>query len=250
MNIRQQLGILRSRIMYYWKPNNKRRLMKFYSQFVQSGDLCFDIGAHLGNRTNAWLHLGAKVVSVEPQPACIAYLKRHLSHNPHMTLLEKAVGNEPGKLPLFVSELTPTITTLAGEEWRDTMAEKTSFHVQWDREVEVEVTTLDELIAEFGLPVFCKIDVEDFELEVLKGLSQALPSLSFEYFSPTMDRALACIDRLDELGVYQYNWSFGESQRLESEAWLSGSEIKATLGAYSTEDPSGDVYARLVQIPA
>ena len=71
MNLRERLGIFRSVAMYYWKPFNKRRLKRFYAQFIQPGDLCFDLGAHLGNRANAWLALGAKIVAVEPQPSCV-----------------------------------------------------------------------------------------------------------------------------------------------------------------------------------
>ena len=81
MNVREQLGILRSRIMYYAKPRNRQRLMRFYAPFVPAGSLCFDIGAHLGNRSDAWLRLGAKVVAIEPQPACIRFLKKHFLKN-------------------------------------------------------------------------------------------------------------------------------------------------------------------------
>ena len=73
--IRSKLGLWRSILIYYWKPFNESRLKQFYGQFITKGDLCFDVGAHLGNRSNAWLKLGAKVVAVEPQPQCIRYLE-------------------------------------------------------------------------------------------------------------------------------------------------------------------------------
>jgi hypothetical protein len=40
----------------------------FYGQFVRPGNLCFDIGANIGTKTEMLLALGAKVVSIEPQP--------------------------------------------------------------------------------------------------------------------------------------------------------------------------------------
>ena len=46
------------------------------------------------------------------------------------------------------------------------------------------MTTLDTLVAEYGEPAFCKIDVEGFEVEALKGLSRPLRALSFEYGPP------------------------------------------------------------------
>jgi len=244
-NIRKKLGVLRSILMYYWKPFNKKRLMEFYADFVKEGDLCFDIGAHLGNRTNAWEALGAKVVALEPQPQCMAYLKNHFGNSKQVTLLKQAVGATEGQATFYVSELTPTISTMATEDWRQAMTDNTSFKVTWDESLEVSVVTLDQLIEQYGMPDFCKIDVEDFEVEVLKGLSVPLPSLSFEYYTPTLFRVFECMDLLDDLAEYQYNWSFGESQVFNSEQWLSSAEMRQIFEGYTKEDRSGDVYAVL-----
>ncbi|MEO1451946.1 MAG: FkbM family methyltransferase, partial [Bacteroidota bacterium] len=216
--------MLRSKAMYYWKPFNRRRLMRHYGQFVKPGALCFDVGAHLGNRSDAWLGLEAQVVAVEPQPACIKYLENRFGDHNRFTLVKKAIAAQAGTAHLQVSLLTPTITTLADEGWRQKMQDATSFHVQWDQQVAVETLTLDQLIATHGLPQFCKIDVEDFEVEALKGLSQPIPTISIEYFIPTLERAYSCLDLIDALGPYKYNWSFGESQHFQSETWLSGPE--------------------------
>ncbi len=243
--IRQKLGILRSVAMYYWKPFNKKRLTNFYNAFVKKGDLCFDIGAHLGNRTNAWAALGAKVVAVDPQPQCMRYLEQKFSSNPNVVLLQKAVANEPGKASFHISELTPTVSTMAAKEWQNKIDDHTSFKVTWDETISVEVITLDQLIATYGLPDFCKIDVEDFEVQVLQGLSTAIPSLSLEYFTPTLFRVFECMDLLDDLGDYEYNWSYGESQILNAEKWLSTKEMRIVFDGYTSEDRSGDIYARI-----
>ena len=75
LSLRERLGMLRSIAAYYWKPFNKRKLMRFYSQFVKPDTLCFDLGAHVGNRTNAWAALGATIIAIEPQPICMNYMK-------------------------------------------------------------------------------------------------------------------------------------------------------------------------------
>ena len=203
--INKYLGIFRSILIYYWKPFNKRKLKRFYSQFIQPNDLCFDIGAHLGNRSDAWLSMGAKVVAVEPQPACISFLKKKLSKFEQFTLIEKAVGKEKGQAVLHISSLTPTVTTLANDDWRAMINDSSGFEVSWDKTLEVEVITLNDLIHQYGLPVFCKIDVENFELEVLQGLDFAIPTLSLEFFSKTPELTLACIKRLEEMGPYEFN---------------------------------------------
>ena len=50
----------------------------FYGVFLLPGDLCFDIGANLGNRTRCFRHLGCEVVSVEPQTFCFKIGRAHV----------------------------------------------------------------------------------------------------------------------------------------------------------------------------
>ena len=57
-------------------------LAGFYSTFVSTGDLCFDIGANYGNRTKVFLRLGARVVAVEPQPSCCQVLPPSMAPTP------------------------------------------------------------------------------------------------------------------------------------------------------------------------
>ena len=67
------------------------------------------------------------------------------------------------------------------------------------------------------MPRFVKIDVEGHEVEVLAGLSQPVPALSFECVPAVRDVALGCIDRLEALageGCYLYGVSLGERLRL------------------------------------
>jgi hypothetical protein len=118
--------------------------------------------------------------------------------------------------------------------------------VRWEEEVTVTVTTLDALISRFGVPAFCKIDVEGFEAEVLAGLSQPLHLISFEYIPAARSIALACITRLGELGDYRYNWTRGEEHHWQSSAWVSGDELKIKLEAMPIDGASGDIFARQV----
>jgi FkbM family methyltransferase len=216
--------------------------------FIGKNDLCFDIGAHLGNRSDAWLQLGANVIALEPQPSCINFLDKRFGHEKQFTLIKKAVGKAPGTATLHISSLTPTVTTLADAEWRNMINDDTSFNVEWDESVEVPVITLDSLIETYGIPVFCKIDVENFELEVLLGLSTTIPALSIEFFKETMDITFSCIERLNTLGDYEYNWSFGESQKMDSINWVDGDTAKNKLSNLSSDKAaSGDLYARLRQ---
>jgi len=120
-------------------------------------------------------------------------------------------------------------------------------HVRCDTTVSVTVTTLDSLITQYGKPAFCKIDVEGNELEVLRGLSQPIRALSFEYTPSAINIALDCIEQLNHLGPYEFNWKpakFGESYRLQSANWLNSHEMATQLQSLPVNANSGDVYAR------
>lgn len=243
--LRERLGLWRSLVMYYGIPGRQSRMRRCYGQFIQPGDLCFEIGAHVGNRLQAWRALGAEIVAAEPQPLLMETLKRRYGQDTKITLLEEAIGAEPGEASLFISTRTPTVTTLS-KDWISNVQKDPSFKdVQWDREVTVPVTTLDALIDQHGEPRFCKIDVEGFELAVLQGLSRPITALSFEYIPASIDIALACIARLEELGQYEYNLSPGETHLLKYHSWLTPEAMVKELEA--TKEGSGDVYARRLE---
>ncbi|MES2603318.1 MAG: FkbM family methyltransferase [Pseudomonadota bacterium] len=242
---RERLGVWRSLLMYYGVPGRFARMQRFYAQFIQRGDLCFDIGAHVGNRLRVWDALGARMVAVEPQPALLRCLQRFFGGKHHIVLVDQAIGAEPGNATLHISSRTPTVTTLSQQWIGDVKKDKSFNAVEWDQQITVPVTTLDALIAVHGVPVFCKIDVEGFELEVLRGLTQPIATLSFEYIPASMAVALGCVERLEQLGRYEYNYSPGETHRLQEVRWLNAQEMLTVLR--SINHGSGDVYARLLR---
>lgn len=243
-DLKSRLGLLRSRAIYLWKPFSRRRLCRFYSQFVRPGDLTFDIGAHLGSRSRAFLDLGARVVALEPQPLCAACLRKRWDGERRFTLVHQAVGAQPGKACLHLNRSNPTISTLSPAAWRAAMAAAAARRERWDGRIEVDVITLDRLIETYGVPAFCKIDVEGFEAQVLAGLSRPLPALSFEFVSVETAGAQACLRRLTALGRYQFNWSLRERLRLESPDWVDASRVARMLGGLGAAAVSGDIYAR------
>ena len=243
--MRASLGLLRS-LVVYWRPGRQAGLRRMYAPFVGPGDLVFDVGAHLGDRTAAFAALGARVVALEPQPSLVPWLRRLVGSRPGVMLRAEAVGREAGTATLAVSRANPTVSTLA-EAWRETLALRNrSFEgVLWDASVDVPVTTLDALIDEYGLPAFCKIDVEGHEAEVLAGLGRAIPALSVEFVSGTHDVTRACFDRLARLGDYEYNVIPGEKRRFVFDHWQERAELEAWLDGGADGATSGDVYARL-----
>src|SRR5205814_8642615 len=111
-------------------------------------------------------------------------------------------------------------------------------------QIEVVVTTLDQLIERFGMPAFIKLDVEGSEPAVLAGLSRAIRTLSFEYLPRAVTNVERSLARLTTLGDYRFNWSAGESFRLRRETWMTDRELLDALASPEGQRRSGDVYAR------
>ena len=227
--------------------HHQRKMLSFYSQFIKKGDLCFDVGAHVGNRTEVFLKLKAKVVCVEPQDECIKILQKRF-RNKNVVLVNKGLAAKDGELKLSICERANTISTMS-EKWKLAVKSSGRFSsYKWTKSRMVPVTTLDALIKKYGLPVFCKIDVEGFESSVLTGLSQPIPYLSFEFTREFFDDAKPCINHLLSLGYVRFNCSLGESTQMLFRTWVTSKELCQKLDKMMIDDNFlwGDIYARFL----
>jgi FkbM family methyltransferase len=238
-------GFGRSLLIYYGQPWRIAAMRRHYAALIEPGDLVFDIGAHVGNHTRALARLGARVVAIEPQPQLARWLRWLFHGDQRLTVVEAALGARPGKASLYPSPRTPTVATLSAD-WIAAVGSATSFAgVRWEAPLEVPVTTLDALIEQHGLPRFCKIDVEGFEAEILRGLSQPIPLLSFEYVPAAIAIACEAVSLLAALGPYRFNATVGERRSFLWSEWQEAAPTLAWLRERRPEERSGDVYARL-----
>jgi FkbM family methyltransferase len=243
--LRTLLGVLRSLRIYHGDRKRHAAMDRLYAQFVQPGDLVFDIGAHVGDRVAAFRRLGARVVAVEPQPALARTLRLLFCLSRKVAVEAVAVGREAGTTVLRLNIDNPTVSTASGD-FIQAADGAPGWHGQaWTREITVPVATLDHLIARHGMPAFIKIDVEGFEAEALHGLTRTVPALSFEFTTIQRDVAQAALKRCQALGLLRYNAALGESQTLAHEDWQSADEIARWLATLPVEANSGDIYARL-----
>jgi len=246
------LGLYNRWLLYREKhfPNKQMVGMRsVYSQFVTPGTLCFDIGANMGSRIASLLTLGAKVVALEPQEQCLVELHKLYKNKP-VTIIGKGVGAVNEVKKFYVSS-NPLVSSFS-EEWIEGMSKKLTKD-RWDKTVQMEIVTLDSLIAEYGKPGFIKIDTEGFELEVLKGLTQPVPSLSFEYTIPEPgNKTVLCIDRINELYNNKaiFNICRDEEYKMKFPEWISGAELKKLIESpeFTTANFGnyGDIYVKAV----
>lgn len=205
---------------------------------IRPGDLVFDIGAHVGGKVAVYLAEGARVVCVEPQPQCVAELRQRFGNAPRVTIVPMGLGAREGTLTLSICSGSSVLSTF-NEEWkRGRFAEHT-----WDQQLAVEVSTLDRLIERLGMPRYCKIDVEGFELEVLTGLSHPMPFLSIEYAMEFRSATEQCVRRLDALGYQRFNVSPADTGRLALPEWCTSARLVEWLAAEADPLAWGDIYA-------
>ncbi len=204
------------------------------SQFVKAGDLTFDVGANVGERTEILQSLGASVVAFEPQPICAREVAAR--GNERVTVIQKAVGETEGTAQLHLKADNVLASLIPDWQGREDIGVLT-----------VSVITLDKAIDRFGLPAFCKIDVEGFEVQVLRGLSHPIPAVSLEYHCDArgIERVKECLDLLSKLGTYRVNLIGYESAVLLSSNWLPVPEFIKSFPDSAKGNFWGDLFAKI-----
>jgi hypothetical protein len=91
-SILNQLGLYSPARHLYQRtsPSRRRERAKsraFYANLIAPGDLCFDVGAKVGQSTEALTACGAKVIAIEPNPLCLPVLEWQFGRNPDVILV-------------------------------------------------------------------------------------------------------------------------------------------------------------------
>lgn len=228
---------------FYRKALKPFKIKRFYRQFIRNGDLVFDIGANVGVRSAAFLALGAKVVAVEPQSSCIEIIKRKFSSNKNFVCVQKAVSNTTGSAEMFISNVSEASTLSL--EFVNTYNHQQSIH--WNNRERVQLITLSQLIHEFGVPGYIKIDIEGYELKALETLDAPVKFLSFEYNQPLSKNAIACLDLLNDKNEYRFNFMPYDDMRMLFPDWLAFLEFKKKINDLDPGILTGEIFVSLTE---
>jgi len=221
------------------------------SEFIRFGSMVFDIGAFEGFKTLEYLKLGASVVCFEPNRESARVLQDKFKDNPHVRIEKCGLSDHEGVLLFYPS------TVRAQSTFSQSLKEAPWFsREQWSpAPYEVEITTIEKMVENYGLPGLVKIDVEGVEASVVRGMGCARPRyLSFEFYPGFPAAYRECIDILGAFGYAKYNYIINgivqnqESDEFRFDSWVDRELLLSAL----SEEPRrpgmdwGDVYATLV----
>lgn len=232
------------RINYLKSVSDKWKTQKaiwFYKKLIPSRALCFDGGANIGKRSKILLKCGHSVVAIEPQPFCLPELEKLRTHFKNFTITPVALSNKTEQLTMFISNVSE-VSTLSPE-----FIEAYQFQnqIQWNKQIQVSATTLNELIIKYGKPYFCKLDIENYELKALQGLTEPIPLLSIEFNRPLIHSAINCAEYLSNLGNYEFNMVYFEEFKLIHQKWVSFNDLKLICDNMPEHILTGEFFARI-----
>ena len=142
--------------------------------------LVVDVGANKGQFSvaAAFVHPRATIVAFEPLPRPAKIFRAVFAENPNVRLVEAAVGRIRGKANVNVSarEDSSSLLSIGAEQVRNfpgTHAIGVS---------ETEIAPLHQFLEpKLAQPALLKIDVQGYELEVLRGTHEMLRSFRWIY---------------------------------------------------------------------
>lgn len=213
---------------------HRKKELLFYKKLIKVGDLCFDIGANNGAKSTIFLNIGAKVVAFEPQNSCYQNLQK--IKNPNFYIEKCGITKENEIRDFHISNITD-ISTFS-EKFIDTYK---SNLCKWEKNEPIKCYSLDHFIKKYGVPDYCKIDVEGLELEIIKSLKTKIPLIEFESTSAFLMESIQCIKYLNTMN-YQFKILKDSSYKFYSEDWLNKENAIKKLKKYAYETIHTNIY--------
>jgi FkbM family methyltransferase len=131
-------------------------------------NLIYDVGMHEGEDTKYYLDRGFMVVGVEANPQLVASLRETFAPqiaDGRLRIVDKAIASTKGKVQLAINRVWSAFSSID-----PAFTERNMAHGFGSDYIEVEAVCFREIIEEFGVPYYLKIDIEGMDLLCVKAL--------------------------------------------------------------------------------
>ncbi len=164
-------------------------------------DLVYDVGMHNGDDAEYYLAKGFRVIGIDANPqlcaACAVRFEQEMAQG-RLVVLNLGVGPEPGRATFYVNLRESQISSFTIP---------THSLDPWDK-IQVDIVPLSDLMRQYGIPHFAKIDVEHYDHLVLRDLlKRDIRPAYISAESHTIDTFVA----LQEMGYTEYKLVEGVS---------------------------------------
>jgi FkbM family methyltransferase len=153
--------------LLWTNPDGYDNELNFLKKYLKLGDVVVDIGANIGVITlssSSFVGQGGIVYSFEPNPKTFEYLKGNVDENrfSNIRLYQLAVG-EKSAVTNFIDDSSDDLSNSISLE-----------NINSGNNPLIQVQPLDEIIPNSVRIHLLKVDVEGFEIFVLKGAEKCL----------------------------------------------------------------------------
>lgn len=221
-----------------WAPKD----VELFQSLIQPGMTVLDIGANIGHHTTLYSTLvgrTGRVIAFEPQSVIFRLLAANAVINgcENTELIQSCVGESEGFVHMYpVNYAAPTNFGALGVDPKSEIRGE-------EKGERCRIATVDRLLSELSKPLtrcdFVKIDVQSYELFVLKGARNILtifrPVLFLEISPHWMSKSY------DYREIYYYLWDMGYEIEHPADPSVEHGTIKEWSGIESEE---WDIVAR------
>jgi len=216
-----------------------------YEEIIKEGDLVFDVGLNIGDKSEIFLKKGCVVVGFEPLFECFQHAKDRLSNYSNFRAENIALDKKEGFEKIFLTSYH-TISTMSKEFISEVKKERFKEY-DWNGERTITTNTLDNMISKYGKPEYIKIDVEGYEHNVLSGLTSKINLISIEFNPELCSETIKCLDYIDNLNNNntEFNYVYRFDDNFKFDKWVSKEEISKYLTSVNDfKFEFGDVFCR------
>lgn len=190
----------------------------------ESDHLVIDVGAHTGWFFHCWLDWcpSARIVAFEPTAESFQRATELYGADPRVHLFQLGIGRQTGELAFNI--LADSLVSNSFLPPRQASWQRIEYQTGSISQRLVPVTTLDRFCIEQNIngAYLLKIDVQGYELEVLKGATTILPRIDYVFVEAGMQRLYEGAPSFAEVCLFMESQGF---HLMHLRAWHRGNRV-------------------------